>query len=191
MTNLLCRVCNREIFENQLELDKYIASLRNPNDKSIYKNYTINNINLDDVNKILDDYISIHNKNFDFYFINCVFEIRFDNNFTATIEIINHYNTDHINIKSYLSFYTDSCESGGFKFSNINHMIFNTISCMCNMSYKHYINQPMSMLERRISFIIARNPQLINSLDRNKNQPLINKYSHIPINKIRYRYRRI
>ena len=50
---------------------------------------------------------------------------------------------------------------------------------MCNMSYKYYINQPMSMLERRINFIIARNPRLINSLDRNKNHPLIRKYSHI------------
>ena len=38
----------------------------------------------------------------------------------------------------------------------------------------------MSMLERRISFIIARNPRLINSLDRNKNHPLIRKNSHIP-----------
>ena len=184
MTELLCKVCDREIFENESELNKYLASLRNPNDKRIYKNCTINNINLDDVNKILDDYISTHNKNFDFYFINCVFEIQFDNNFTATIEINNHYNTDYINIKSYLSFYIDSCESGGYKFSNINHMIINTISCMCNMSYKHYINQPMSMLERRINFIIARNPQLINSLDRNKNHPLINKYSHIPFNNI-------
>ena len=58
-------------------------------------------------------------------------------------------------------------------------MIINTVSCICNMSYKYYINQPMSMLERRINFIIARNPHLINSLNRNKNHPLIRKYSHI------------
>ena len=58
-------------------------------------------------------------------------------------------------------------------------MIIKTISCKCNMSYKYYINNPMSMLERRINFIIARNPQLINSLYRNKNHPLIRKYSHI------------
>ena len=58
-------------------------------------------------------------------------------------------------------------------------MIIKTISCMCNMSYKYYINQPMSMLERRMNFIIAKKPKLINSLDRNKNHPLIRKYSHI------------
>ena len=102
-----------------------------------------------------------------------------DNNHTANIEINYHYNTDCINIKSYLLFYIDSCESGGFKFSNINHMIFKTISCKCIMSYKYYINLPMSMLERRINFINAKNPQLINSLDRNKNHPLIKIYSHV------------
>ena len=58
-------------------------------------------------------------------------------------------------------------------------MIIKTVSCMCNMSYKYYINQPMSMLERRINFIIARNPKLINCLNRNKNRPLIRKYSNI------------
>ena len=40
------------------------------------------------------------------------------------------------------------------------------------------------MLERRINMIIAKSPQLINSLDRNKNHPLIRKYSHIPFNRI-------
>ena len=39
----------------------------------------------------------------------------------------------------------------------------------------------MSMIERRINIIIAKNPELINSLDRNKNHPLIRKYSHIPL----------
>ena len=29
---------------------------------------------------------------------------------------------------------------------------------------------------------IARNPHLINSLNRNKNHPLLRKYSHIPVN---------
>ena len=61
-------------------------------------------------------------------------------------------------------------------------MIINTISCKCNMSYEYYISNPMPMVERRINFIIAKNPQLINSLDRNKNHPLIRKYSHIPFN---------
>ena len=148
-------------------------------DKHIYKQHIFNNINLDEVDKISSDYITSHNKKIDFYYTDYAFGIQLDNNNTANIEINYHFNTDYINLKSCLLFFIDSCQSRGFNFSNINHMIINTITCMCNMSYKYYINQPMSMLERRINFIIAKNPQLINSFDRNKNHPLIRKYSHI------------
>ena len=141
------------------------------NDKNFYTKYTINNVNIDEFDKIINYYITTHNKKFGFFYIDCEFGIQFDNNYTANIEINYHYNTVYINIKNYLLFYIDSCESGGYKFSDINHMNINTISCKCNMSDKHYINQPMSMLERRINMIIAKNPQLINSLDRNKNHP--------------------
>ena len=65
-------------------------------------------------------------------------------------------------------------------FFNINHMIINTISCLCSMAYKHYLNNPMSMLERRLNYIIAKNPKLIIAPNRNKNHPLIRKYNHIP-----------
>ena len=151
----------------------------NKNDKCFYIKYIINNIKINEFEKIFNYYITTHNKTFDFYYVDCKFEILFDNKYTANIQINYHYNTDYINIKSYLLFYTDSCELAGYKFKNINHMIISTISCMCNMTYKNYINHPMSMLERRIKFIIARNPKLINCLNRNKNHPLIRKYTHI------------
>ena len=48
------------------------------------------------------------------------------------------------------------------------------------MTNGHYINQPMHSVVRRKNMTIAKNPQLINALDRNKNHPLIRKYSHIP-----------
>ena len=58
-------------------------------------------------------------------------------------------------------------------------MVINTNSCLCNITYKYYLLNPMSMLERRINYIIATNPELIKCLDRNRNHPLITKYSHI------------
>ena len=48
------------------------------------------------------------------------------------------------------------------------------------MTYKYYLTNPMSMLERRINYIISENPQLINAINRNKNHPLIRKYNFIP-----------
>ena len=82
-------------------------------------------------------------------------------------------------MKRYLLYWIDYFISRGYKFCEINKMIIQTISHRRNMTYKYYLNQPMSMCERKINMIIARNPELINSLDRNKNHPLIGKYSYI------------
>ena len=43
------------------------------------------------------------------------------------------------------------------------------------MTYKYYLSNPMSMLERRMNYIIIKNPKLINVFDRNKSHPLIRR----------------
>ena len=50
------------------------------------------------------------------------------------------------------------------------------------MTYEHYMHQPTHMSVRKMNKNIAKTPDLINSLDQNKNHPLIRKYSHIPFN---------
>ena len=40
----------------------------------------------------------------------------------------------------------------------------------------------MLAVERKININIAKNQQMINSLDRNKNHPPLRKFSHIPFN---------
>ena len=47
------------------------------------------------------------------------------------------------------------------------------------MTYEHNINNPMPMVERRLNMNIAKNPHLINSLNRNKTHLLFRKYSHV------------
>ena len=61
-------------------------------------------------------------------------------------------------------------------------MTINSINERCNMTYEHNMNQPMCMCQLQIKLHVARNPQLINSLNRNKNHLSIKKYSHIPFN---------
>ena len=125
------------------------------NNKYLYTKYTIENIDIDEVDDIFDKYINIHNQKFIFFYIDCQFEIEFKDNIFAKIEINNHYNTDYINIKIYLLFYIDSCEYGIFIFDKIIKMEINTISCRCKMTYKYYMNTPMSMLEKRINVVIG------------------------------------
>ena len=62
--DLLCRVCDGDIIENESEYKNYIATLRKKDDKSIYEKYVIININLDEVDKILKDCVSTHIKKF-------------------------------------------------------------------------------------------------------------------------------
>ena len=137
---------------------------------------------MDDVNKILNDYISTHNKTFDFSFINCEFGRKFYNNFIANIKINYFYNTGNINVKRYLINDIDCFKSRGYKFYNINQMIIDVISDRCSMTFENYINHPMSMCERKINMNIAKIPHLITSLGRNKNHPLIRKFLHITFN---------
>ena len=64
----------------------------------VYMKTILLNVKLDEVNKILIDFISTHNKNFDFLFINCEFVIEFDDNFIAIIKTNYFYNKDNVTI---------------------------------------------------------------------------------------------
>ena len=50
------------------------------------KNYTINNPNLDEIAKILNDYVTSQNKKFYISAINCEFHLVCDDNFKISIE---------------------------------------------------------------------------------------------------------
>ena len=67
---LLCEVCDRSIIEKKCQFDEYLTTMgKKKNDKSFYENYIINNVNLDEVDKTPNDYITSHNKKFNIYFI--------------------------------------------------------------------------------------------------------------------------
>ena len=67
----ICQVCDRSLIEKPDEYQHYLATSHKKNDKSLYIKYTINNINLDELYKTLNDYIIAHNKKFNFYLISC------------------------------------------------------------------------------------------------------------------------
>ena len=77
--------------------------------------------------------------------------------------------------------YLKSYENVGYKFDNIDHMIISITSCICNIRFKHYVDKPMSMLEKRINYHITKNSELIN---QNHNHPLIRKYPNNKFNNI-------
>ena len=120
-----------------LESFKYKECLR--------EKYIINIPSFLEVDKILSDYIERNNRKFDFYLVNCEFKLELNNNFNPHIKIECFYNTNIISMKQYLLYWIDYFMPRGYKFCKINEMIIQTISNRRDMTYKHYINQPMSM----------------------------------------------
>ena len=135
------------------------------NDKSLHKKYTIKNIKLDEVYKILDDYVTIQNKKFDFYFINCEFVIEFDKNFTTNIEINYFHTKDTKIIEKNLLYYIYCFRSRGCQVYNVNQRTIKTISDRYNMIFGDYHKQPMLAVEGRIIMNIDKNLQLMNSFN--------------------------
>ena len=162
---LLCKVYDRSIIENRSDYMEYLATMRTKIDKSFYKKLTNKNIYLDEVDKILNDYVTIHNKKFNSYFIKCEFIIESDKNFTSNIETKYFHSEDTENIKNYLFYHIDCFTSRVYQVYNISHMSINTISDRCNLTHGDYLKQPMHAVERRINMNIDKNLQMMNSFN--------------------------
>ena len=176
MTELLCLKRDHDIFEDVEKLYNYLATFKN--DKNFYKTIVIDNIDLDDIDKILNDHIKIHNKKFNIYFVKCIFNFRFDDD-------IYELDTLYIHIKEIykifiqLLFFIDMMKSDGKFFINIDKMTIDINSDLCNMTdiYSRYMR--LNPIERRINIIFGKNPQSLNQISNNI---LIRNKSHIIFN---------
>ena len=65
MTEILCQVCDYEIFNDKNELNYYFGSFHKRYDWVLYYKNKIDNINLNIINKIFDYHITIHKEKFD------------------------------------------------------------------------------------------------------------------------------
>ena len=133
----ICQYCDRLLIENPDEYENYLTTSRKKIDKNLYIKYTINNISFDELDKILEDYISTHNKKFAFYLIRCELIIEFDKNFTDKIKTNYYYNTDVINIKRDLIYNIYRLLPKVFKDChayNIKQANLKTIIDRCNMT---------------------------------------------------------
>ena len=84
---------------------------------------------MDEVDKILNDYISIHNRKLDIPSVKCEYKTVFDNNFKIKKKTNYVLNTESEKInKRYFLYYIDCLKLIGYNFYNINQMIINTIN---------------------------------------------------------------
>ena len=147
--------------------------------KIIYKNIIINNVDIDNIDKILDNIIEIHNKKFDIYYVKCSFKIKFDINDIYDLDTIYINNKEIYKIIIQLLFFIDMMIGDEKDFINIDQMIVYINSNICDMSdvYSRYMR--LNPIERQINIIFSRNPDLLkqisnNILIKNKNYILYN-----------------
>ena len=81
-----CKVCDRELFEDEKKLRKYLATYHKSIDRCLYIDYTINNIDLDGFDKILNEYISCHNRKLGSYLFKLTCEKQFNAEIIQTLE---------------------------------------------------------------------------------------------------------
>ena len=86
-------------------------------DEFIYNEYSINNPNLNDIDKIINNYVTSYNKKFDIYYIKCDFYLVFNNDFGIHIKTHYFHNKGDLT-KKRQNYYSSS------NFSNMKDIVF-------------------------------------------------------------------
>ena len=134
-------------------------------DRFIYDEYSINNPNLNDIDKIINNYVTSYNKKFDISYIKCDFYLVFNDDFKIHIETYYVHNKDYLTkIKINLLSWIEHPKIGGYSFCHINEMIIKTITDKHWMTYNTYMQTPMPMVERRFNYVFHKCPYLIRAL---------------------------
>ena len=138
-------------------------------DEFIYDEGSINNPNLNDIDKIFKNYVTSYNQNFDIYSIKCDFYLVFNDDIKIRIETYYVDNKDNLTkIKTQLFSWIEHLKFEGYKLCHINEKILKTVKDKHWMTYKIYMQKPMPMVERRFNCVFHKYPYLIRALDRNK-----------------------
>ena len=134
-------------------------------DQFIYDECSINNPNLNDIDKIINNYVPSYNKKFDIYSIKCDFYLVFNDDFKIHIETYYVHNKDDLTkIKINLLSWIEHLKFEGYSFCHINEMIIKTITDKHWMTYNTYMQTPMPMVERRFNYVFHKCPYLIRAL---------------------------
>ena len=174
-----CELCDKSIKIRSKKRHinfHYHKSLSN----SIICNTTIENPSFLHMNDILKKYVDDYNKKFVLYIIICEWKMHFSDTI-INVKSNRLYNIHRPgwNLRSYLISKIEYLENQGHKFSHISEMNFVFISNLRNMTYRHYLQIPKSMLEWTLIKKLATNPKLIKAFNINTYHPLIRNYRHI------------
>ena len=155
-----------------------ITRLHRDSSKSVNTRYCVKNPAFLEIEDILEKHVYDYIGRFVFYDIICEWQLDFDNNIIC-VKSEKKYNIRSFgDLRRDLISKIDHFEREGYKFFHICEMKITFITNLRNMTYKHYLNQPKSMIEWKLNEKLSRNPELIKTL-RNIFHPLIKKYMYM------------
>ena len=178
-----CEICDKSV--NIKSKNRHLNSRHHKSPSAcIISKYTVENPNFLHMQDILKKYVDYYNKKFVIYIIICKWKLHFSD-IIINVESNRLYNIHRggWKLRSYLISKIEDQEYNGHKFSHISEMNITFISKLRNMTYKHYLQIPKSMLEWTMIKKLANNPQLIKVFNINTYHPLITKYRHIVDNR--------
>ena len=118
--------------------------------------------------------VNIYNKTYEEYEVRCLLKLvnnKIDINYIRISPKSNLHFSYCIPVKLILGIINKACD----KFSHIPELNITSISDLRNMTYDYYLQQPKSLLEWKLNAILAKNTELLKSLNRSQIHPLIRK----------------
>ena len=149
-------------------------------DRFKHEKLTIKNPDMNKINNIIDTFINLYDKKYYFYLIKYNFKLVFINpQYWVNIETTPHSSRIIMSSEYLLNDAINDINNQGYTFDHKDEFNIIMIADKMDITYDFYIKHNMSALELKLNLIFAKNPYLINSLNRSHNHPLIRKYSHI------------
>ena len=157
-----CELCNKSIALKH-KCSHYKSKLHRDIDKSIINKYNIMNPELKEINDIIKDYVNDYNRKFEYYTVVCNWNFMFDNGVSLDVKSKKPYRFRvlHKNLEKYLKIKINHYKKDGLEFSHISEMKITFKTRLDHMTYKHYSEQPMPMVEKIINKKLYKNYELI------------------------------
>ena len=137
---------------------------------------TFENPHIDNVDEVCYAYIIQHNKEYDYYFIKCHFNLVFkDNQYNTYVKSNFFDNKTIISWQNFLENVFDDFKNKGYNFNHFEEMNLITIANKMDMSYDYYLKHNMHAVEWKMNAMINKNKNLMNKFNRKWGHPLNRK----------------
>ena len=122
------------------------------NEGTVINKYTIVKPELCGINSITKNNVNNYNRRFEYYEMQCKWKLVFDNDFFIDVKSKKKFRwAESHNFERYLKNKVIHYKRRGLEFSHISEMKITFITRLDHRTCKHYIEQPMPMVEKLIN----------------------------------------